>query len=134
MKRFASIKNCSRFSALCNLPQTFFKKIFKKFRNFIHIFLFLFLKCFRLREKSFCCSQLGKNGFRDLCVSLRVFFGAEKLMNFQQGHFTLGSPYDFAHLVFFKVRNLLRKCLRSTASPLCKSCYVFPCKKSNSEA
>ena len=32
----------------------------------------------------------------------------------------LGSLYDIAHLVFSsKVRNFLRKCLRSTASPLC---------------
>ena len=46
-------------------------KIFSK--NF---FLnFLFFKGFSLRKMGFCCFQLGKNGFRDLCVSFRVFFG-----------------------------------------------------------
>ena len=44
-----------------------------------------FLKGFWLRIWRiwvFCCFQLGKNGFRVLCVSLRVFFGAVKLMKF----------------------------------------------------
>ena len=49
----------------------------------------------------FCCFQLGKKGFRGLRVSLRVFFGAVKLMKFQSP-FTLGFPYDIAYLVFFK--------------------------------
>ena len=43
---------------------------------------------------------MGKNGFRDLCPSLRVFFGAVKLMKFQHSHFTLGTTYDIANLVF----------------------------------
>ena len=34
------------------------------------------------KEWVFCCFQLGKNGFRGLRVSLRVFFGAVKLMKF----------------------------------------------------
>ena len=61
--------------------------------------------------------QLEKNGFRDLCVSLRVFFGAVKLMKFYFP-FTLGSPYDISFWFYSKVRNFLRKYLRSTASPL----------------
>ena len=39
MKRFASIKDCSRISALCDLPETF-KKIFEKFRFFSLFFCF----------------------------------------------------------------------------------------------
>ena len=84
-KRFARVKDSSRFSALCYSPETI-KNIFEKFRNF---FLnFLFFKGFSLRKMRFCCFQLGKNGFRDLCVSFRVFFGAvyckidEVLMSF----------------------------------------------------
>ena len=42
MKRFASIKDSSRFSALCDdLPETFFKKIFD-FRFFPLFFCFFF--------------------------------------------------------------------------------------------
>ena len=55
----------------------------KSSENFKKNFLsFLFLKVFRWERWVFCCFQLGKNGFRDLCVSLRVFFGAVKLMKF----------------------------------------------------
>ena len=39
-KLFASIKHCSRFSALCDLPETFIKKFFEKFRFFSSIFCF----------------------------------------------------------------------------------------------
>ena len=70
-KRFARVKDSSRFSALCDLPETIkniFEKIFSSF--------FLFSKGFPLRKMGFYCFQLGKNGFRDLCVSVRVFFGA----------------------------------------------------------
>ena len=64
-KRFASVKDSSRFSALCDLPETI-KKLFGK--NFSLKFLF-FLKGFPLR----------KMGFRDTCVSLRVFFWRSKV-------------------------------------------------------
>ena len=50
----------------------------KNFEFFSSIF------CLRFsveKEWVFCCFQLGKNGFRDLRVSLRVF-GAVKLMKF----------------------------------------------------
>ena len=52
---------------------------FRKILKFFSIF------CLRFsveKEWVFCCFQLGKNGFRGLCVSLRVFFGAVKLMKF----------------------------------------------------
>ena len=40
-----------------------------------------FFFCFFLKKFSvFCCFQLEKNGFRDLCVSLRVFCGAVNLI------------------------------------------------------
>ena len=55
------------------------QKCFRKILNFFSIF------CLRFsveKEWVFCCFQLGKNGFRGLRVSLRVFFGAVKLMKF----------------------------------------------------
>ena len=114
-KRFASIKDCSRFSPLCDLPETLILKLFRK-KYFLN---FLFFERFLIEKVVFfCCFHLEKYGFRDLCVSLRVFFGAVNLIKFQQCHFTLGSLYDVADVVFLKVRNFLRKCLRSTASPL----------------
>ena len=67
-KSFARVKDSSRFSPLCDLPETIkniFEKIFSSF--------FCFFKGFSLRKMVFCCFQLGKNGSRDLCVSLRVF-------------------------------------------------------------
>ena len=73
-KRFASIKDCSRFSALCDSLETFLEKIFQKnFKNFFSV-IFCFLNVFGLERWVFCCFQLGKNGFQGLCVSLRVFF------------------------------------------------------------
>ena len=98
MKRFASIKDCSSFLPLCDLPSS---KNFRKISIFFIIFLFFF-KCFRLREMGFfCCFQLGKSVFEIYAYPLGYFFGAVKLIKFKC-HFTLGSPYDFAYLVFFK--------------------------------
>ena len=73
------------------------QKYFRKISEFFFLkFSVLFIKVFRWERWVFCCSQLGKNGFRDLCVPHRVFFGAVKLMKFQCP-FTLGSPYDIAY-------------------------------------
>ena len=45
-------------------------------KNFENFFLLFFVE-----KDGFCCFQLGKNGFRDLCVlHPRVFFGVVKLM------------------------------------------------------
>ena len=60
-KRFASIKDSSGFSVLCNLPETV-KKIIRK--------MFCFLKGFRLRKFFFA----GENGFRVLSVSFGYFW------------------------------------------------------------
>ena len=68
-KSFARVKDSSRFSPLCDLPETI-KNIFEKF--FSSFFCFFF-KGFSLRKMVFCCFQEGKNGSRDLCVSLRDF-------------------------------------------------------------
>ena len=40
MKRFASTKDCSRFSALIDLLETFFKKFSKNFDFFPYFFVF----------------------------------------------------------------------------------------------
>ena len=55
----------------------------KCFRKILKFFSSIFCLGFSVeKEWVFCCFQLGKNGFRGLRVSLRVFFGAVKLMNF----------------------------------------------------
>ena len=80
-KRFASIKHCSRFSALCDLPETFIKKIFEKFRKFFFV-NFLFFKGLRLRKMGFLLFPVGE----ELCSRFMGipsgFFGAVKLMKF----------------------------------------------------
>ena len=60
-------------------PQSFrhyatYRRPLKIFENFFP--QFSVFKGFSLRKMGFCCFQLGKNGFRDLCVSFRVFFGS----------------------------------------------------------
>ena len=47
--RFASIEDASRFSALCDLPETFIKKKFRKF----FFFNFLFSKRFPVQKDGF---------------------------------------------------------------------------------
>ena len=55
----------------------------KCFRKILNFFSSIFYLRFSVeKEWVFCCFQLGKNGFRGLRVSLRVFFGAVKLMKF----------------------------------------------------
>ena len=55
----------------------------KCFRKILKFFSSIFCSRFSVeKEWVFCCFQLGKNGFRGLRVSLRVFFGAVKLMKF----------------------------------------------------
>ena len=69
-KRFASIN-----------PETFIKKFFRKIsKKFLN---FLFEKFSVEKDGFFAVSSWGRIyfvGFRDLCVSLCVFFGAVKLM------------------------------------------------------
>ena len=55
----------------------------KCFRKILNFFSSIFcLRFFVKKELVFFCFQLVKNGFRGLRVSLRVFFGAVKLMKF----------------------------------------------------
>ena len=55
----------------------------KCFRKILNFFSSIFCLRFSVeKEWVFCCFQLGKNGFRGLRVSLRVFFGAVKLLKF----------------------------------------------------
>ena len=55
----------------------------KCFRKFLKFFSSIFCLRFSVEKKwFFCCFQLGKNGFRGLRVSRRVFFVAVKLMKF----------------------------------------------------
>ena len=64
MKRFANIKDCSRFSALCDIPETFFTNFFQKFRIFSLFFCFFFQKkCFRFRKMGFLLLPVGDEWF-----------------------------------------------------------------------
>ena len=80
-KRFASIKHCSRFSALCDLPETFIKKNFEKFRKFPPQFS-VFFKGLRLRKMVFLLFPLGEELFSRFMGIPSGFFGAVKLMKF----------------------------------------------------
>ena len=119
MKRFASIKDCSRFSALCDLPETCFKKIPKNFELF-SVFFSVFFKCFRLREMFFLLFPLGEQWFsRFMRIPSGIFWRCkiDEILTV-----ILHLVLRMILLIWFssKVRNLLRKCLRSTASPLCR--------------
>ena len=57
------------------------QKIFLFKKNFSDFFVF---KIFSVDKDVFYCFKLTKSGFRVLCVSLCVIFGAVKLMKFQQ--------------------------------------------------
>ena len=46
-KCFASVKDSSTFSALCDLPETFIKKFFKKIQKFFPSIFCFFFKVFR---------------------------------------------------------------------------------------
>ena len=78
-KRFVSIKHCSRFSALCDLPETFIKKLFEKF--FSSIFCF-FLKGLRMRKMGFLLFPIGEELFSRFMGIPSEFFGAVKLIKF----------------------------------------------------
>ena len=67
-KNSASIENCLEFSALCDLQESFIEK---KAYFFLHFFCFS--RRFQISKIDFWCFQLGKSGFRVLCVSIRVF-------------------------------------------------------------
>ena len=75
-KRFASIKHCSRFSALCDLPETFIIKFSK-----ILFLNFLIFKGLRLRKMGFLLFPVGEELFSRFMVILSGFFGV-KLMKF----------------------------------------------------
>ena len=65
-KRFARVKDFSRFSALCDLPETI-KYIFEKF-----FFNFLFFKGLSLRKMGFLLFLVGEELFSSL---MRIFSG-----------------------------------------------------------
>ena len=79
MKRFprtAQKKDCSRFSGLCGLPETF-KTFFEKFRNFFPYFSG-FLKSFRLRQMGFLLFPGGEEWFsRFMRIPSGIFWRCE---------------------------------------------------------
>ena len=81
-KRFASIKHCSRFSALCDLPETFIKKIFQKIPKKKFPQFSVFFKGLRLRKMGFLLFPFGEELFSRFMGIPSGFFGAVKLMIF----------------------------------------------------
>ena len=69
-KRFARVKDYSRFSALCDLPKTI-KNIFEKFRFF---FQFSVFKGFSLRKMGFLLFSVGEVLFSRLMRILSGIF------------------------------------------------------------
>ena len=120
MKHFASIKDCSRFSAPCDLSETFFKK-FKFFEKFRIFFPFCFFKKMFPVEKDgfFAVSSWGRMVFEIYAYPFGYFLALQNWWNFN--NVILHLVLRMILLIWFssKVRNLLRKCLRSTASPMC---------------
>ena len=106
-RSFARVKDSSRFSPLCDLPETI-KNIFEKF--------FSSFFCFFFKERwFFAVFSWGRMVLETYAYPFGYFwrFKIDEILC----PFTLGSSYDIAYLVSSKVR----KCLRSTASPLCYS-------------
>ena len=116
---------CSRMDAKnCKASPFYCFRLCEIFKNF-----FFVLKLGILRP-----STLFPSFFKDRRFLYAIFFELVFINDFSRSRFvlfgqvveklfeslTLGSPSDIAYLVFSsKVRNFLRKCLRSTASPLC---------------
>ena len=75
MKRFASIKDCSRFSALCDLPETFFKKISKNFDFFPYFPVFS--KMFPVERDGFLLFLFGEEWFSRFMRIPSFFEGGE---------------------------------------------------------
>ena len=110
-KRFASVKDSSRFTALCDLPETI-KNIFRKISIFSLSFLFFF-KGFPLRKVSFLLFSVGEEW-------------VSRLMRIPSGIFWRCKSDEILFLVLRMIlliwfSSKVRKCLRSTASPLCFS-------------
>ena len=122
MKRFASIKDCSRFSALCDLPETFFKNFFfGKIRIFFRIFLFFFQR-FPVEKDGF----LAVSSWGRMVLEIYAYpFGNFCRCEIDEILMSFYTWFSVILLIWFssEVRNLLRKCLRSTASPLCLNCF-----------
>ena len=74
-KRFASIKECSRFSALCDLSDTFIKIFFE-----IFIPNFVIFQCFRFRKVGFLLFPVGEEWFSRFMRFPSGIFGAVKLI------------------------------------------------------
>ena len=114
-KRFASIKNCSRFSALRFTGDLQLKNFSKN--DFFFNFLFFF-KCFRLRKMGFLLFPVEEEWFsRYMRIHSGIFWRCkiDEILTVIL-HLVLRAIFIW---FYSKVRNFLRKCLRSTASPLC---------------
>ena len=62
---------------------------------------------FSVKKDVFLLFPVGEEWFsRSMRIPSGIFFGAVKMMKFQQFPFTLGSPYDISYLIFFKSSQL----------------------------
>ena len=97
-KRFARVKDSSRFSALCDLPETI-KSIFEKFLNF----LFFFKK-----KLFFAVSSWARMVFETYAYPFG-YFRCCKIDEILMSFYPWFSPYDIAYLVFFKSSQVFAK-------------------------
>ena len=111
-KRFASVKDSSRFSALCDLLETFISKIFKNPPPFSVFFL-----SFPLKKMGFLVFPVGEEWFLRLVhipsgIFWRCTIDEVLTMSFYPWFYPgliFVSPYDIAYLVFFKSSQVFAK-------------------------
>ena len=107
-KCFASIKDCWRFSALCDLPETFIRKFFN-ISKMIFPQLSVFLKGFRLRKLGILLFPAGEEWF-------------SRFMRIPSGIFWRSKIDEILTILSFYPWFSVWYCLfglRSTAPPLC---------------
>ena len=101
-KRFARVKDSSRFSALCDLPETI-ESIFEKFRKKFLNFLFFFKK-----KMFFAVSSWARMVFETYAYPFG-YFRRCKIDEISMSFYPWFSPYDIAYLVFFKSSQVFAK-------------------------
>ena len=123
-KRFASVKDSSTFSALCDLLETF-KKVFRIFFPQFSVFL----KVFRWERCFFAVSGWEKNRFSILMRISSGIFWSCKIDQILKLSFYPWLSVRYCLFGFLlkssKLSSQVTRCLRSTASPLC---YIW-CRK-----
>ena len=114
MKRFASIKDCSRFSALCDFSSIFcFLKVLVEKDGFFAVFSWerMVFETYAYPFGYFLALNIVKlmKFYVPLPLVLLMILPIWFSSKVRKCPFTLGSPYDIAYLVFFKSSQVFAK-------------------------